>query len=136
MRGINVIQGISQYNSFQSSYKIASIPRLSEVTLENEELKNVNLEDSKNGSESLMEVIPEPFLDLRPRFSDLNNVSINFNKGDDYGYLGADSSIDNLDVKKAIADMKKDSIFRDYQYFVGSSKNINFESEDGKVVIK
>ena len=38
-----------------------------------------------------------------------------------YELKGADSDITKLDVEKAISDMKKDSVFEQYQFFVGKS---------------
>lgn len=39
-----------------------------------------------------------------------------------YELKGEDSDIANLDVEKALSDMKKDQILQQYQYFVGESK--------------
>lgn len=76
--------------------------------------------------------------DKRPRFSNLSDVSLNFNKNDDYSFLGSEADINSLDMKKAISDMKKDKIFEDYQFFVGTSDNVRqmFNSEDGKIIKK
>ena len=37
-----------------------------------------------------------------------------------YDMKGADSDIRNLDVKKAVSDMKKDEVLHQYQFFAGS----------------
>lgn len=66
----------------------------------------------------------------------LEDISITFNKEDDFGYIGRDKDIRSLDVEKAIDDMRKDQILQQYQYFVGSSRNIVSESEDGTVIQK
>lgn len=39
-----------------------------------------------------------------------------------YELKGADSDINNLDVEKAISDMKKDQVLMQYQFFVGESQ--------------
>lgn len=39
-----------------------------------------------------------------------------------YELKGADSDITNLDVEKALSDMKKDQVLLQYQFFVGESK--------------
>ena len=72
------------------------------------------------------------------RMADLENVSIKFNKEDSFGYIGMDSSLDNLDMQKAISDMQKDQVLQSYQYFVGNAGSIYGEqsSEDGMVVLK
>lgn len=66
-----------------------------------------------------------------------SDVSLTFQKENDFGYLGSNSSLDNLDVQKAISDMKKDSVLQQYQFFVGSSTDLTkFASEDGTVIQK
>ncbi len=45
--------------------------------------------------------------------------------------IGSQSNIEELDMTKAISDMKKDSVLHEYQYFVN-----NFYSPDGSVVKK
>ena len=46
--------------------------------------------------------------------------------------------LDNLDMQKAISDMRKDQVLQGYQYFVGSSRNLftGQTSEDGVVILK
>lgn len=39
-----------------------------------------------------------------------------------YELKGVDSDIANLDVQKALSDMKKDQVLQQYQFFVGESK--------------
>ena len=39
----------------------------------------------------------------------------------DFEVIGRDSKLEDLDVDKAISDMKRDSILQDYQYFVGNA---------------
>lgn len=39
-----------------------------------------------------------------------------------YELKGVDSDIVNLDVEKALSDMKKDEVLKQYQFFVGGSK--------------
>ena len=73
--------------------------------------------------------------DKRSKQADLENISLTFHKEETFDYIGSESGLANLDMQKAISDMKKDSILQDYQYFVGSSKNI-FSSEDGMVLPK
>ena len=80
-------------------------------------------------------VIIEPIEDKRPSKVDLNEVSMSFNRQEDYGFIGKDKDLSLLDMEKAISMMKQDSILQDYQYFVGSSKDI-FSSEDGRVIAK
>ena len=61
---------------------------------------------------------------------------------EDYGYIGQESSLENLDMQKAISDMKKDSVLQEYHYFLGAPENtsgagmIQSASEDGRVILK
>lgn len=72
------------------------------------------------------------------RVADLDQVSLKFNKEESFGYIGMDSSLDNLDMQKAISDMQKDQVLQSYQYFVGSAGSLFGEqsSADGMVVPK
>ena len=67
----------------------------------------------------------------------VQDLSLSFNLQEDYGYLGKDSNIENLDVQKAISDMRKDQVLQQYQYFVGDSRKLlQKASEDGLVFLK
>ncbi len=80
------------------------------------------------------------------RVANLQEISLTFNKKDDYGYIGKDSSLESLDMQKAISDMQKDSILQEYQYFVGSANGfvpmeqgmgiLQSASQDGIVIQK
>lgn len=72
------------------------------------------------------------------RMADLEQVSLKFNREDSFGYIGMDSSLENLDMQKAISDMRKDQVLQGYQYFVGSAGSLfgEMSSEDGTVVMK
>ena len=72
--------------------------------------------------------------DNRPKTTNLENISLTFNKDEDFGYIGNDSDIMKLDMEKAISDMKKDQAFEQYQFFVGSGKTM--QNEDGSVFLK
>ena len=66
----------------------------------------------------------------------LEDISITFNKQEGFGYIGQDKDIQTLDVQKAISDMKKDQVLQQYQYFVGSARNLMAQSADGTVITK
>ena len=78
--------------------------------------------------------------DNRPKTADLENISLTFNAGETFDYIGKDSDLSLLDTEKLISDMKKDSVLDQYRYFVGSEEaNKVFYgslSEDGIVVMK
>lgn len=72
------------------------------------------------------------------RMANLEQVSLKFNREGSFDYIGMDSSLENLDMQKAISDMQKDQVLQGYQYFVGSAGSLSGEmsSEDGTVVMK
>ncbi|MCM1193215.1 MAG: hypothetical protein NC123_08090 [Butyrivibrio sp.] len=50
---------------------------------------------------------------------------------------GGVGDIQSPDIEKAIDDMKKDKILQQYQYFIGSSRNLyGGENADGMVIQK
>lgn len=113
-----------------------SAPKVSE---QKTELQNVNLTEEKNDglSQSSTAAVPETELKKVDKIANLEEVSLSFNKEDDFGYIGRDSDIFKLDVEKAISDMKRDSVLEEYQYFVGSSQTLTEQqSADGVVIPK
>lgn len=52
------------------------------------------------------------------------DLPLKFNRGEDYSYIGKDRDLANLDMQKAISDMKKDSMLQQYQFFIGRSNNL------------
>lgn len=111
---------------YMQDYRINDIPRVDAPKPEPAQVKE-NTEAAKPS------VTIEPIEDRRPRSVDPNEVSLSFNKNNDYGYIGKDKDLSLLDMEQAISMMRQDSILQDYQYFVGSSKDI-FNSEDGRVI--
>lgn len=127
------INSLSEYGGF--NYKVVDIPQV--------DLETVKKQDAalKAKEESLPEIpaVTEPKVpDTRSRMADLDDVSLTFNTGDDYSYIGSDFEIGSLDIEQAISDMKRDSILQDYQYFVGSTDGLapSSANEDGKVFLK
>lgn len=120
--------GYGGFGAFQSDYRINNIPKaddLQKVTpvKETEPVK-------KSEARPLVEEI-----DTRPRATDPNSISLTFDKNSEFSSIGRDMDIELLDMEKAISTMKQDSLFQEYQYFVGSSNNV-FSSEDGMVIAK
>ena len=83
-------------------------------------------------------VTHETSVTVRPERKDtaLEDISITFNRQEDFEYIGRDSDIRGLDVKKAIDDMKRDQVLQQYQYFVGSSRGQDETEEADGVVIR
>ena len=113
---------------YMQDYRISDIPRIDSV-------KEAPAKTQENPEGTKPSVSIEPIEDRRPKSVDPNEVSISFNKNDDFGYIGKDKDLSLLDMEQAISMMRQDSILQDYQYFVGSSKDI-FNSEDGRVIAK
>lgn len=131
------------YNSFHNNFGVQQVQTTyvdapvkpvgpDEVSDQN---KQLNLPEQSDNLTSVKETVQE---NSASRMADLDNVFLKFNKEDSFGYIGADSSLDNLDMQKAISDMQKDQVLQSYQYFVGSAGNLFGEqsSADGVVVLK
>lgn len=132
------IQGISDYNSFFQNYRIPSVP---EQDAEKVIVKPAEAGVSPaagEGQKLLAAAEQEEVRNPVRKNADLENISLKFNTGEDYGYIGKDSDIASLDMQKAISDMKKDSVLEQYQYFVGSVKTFSDEMNpaDGIVIKK
>lgn len=121
------IYGINPYVNFQSDYRINDIAK---VKPQDEVIKVQ--EEQVNASENLASLQIEP---IAQKSVNPNEISIKINKNDDFSYIGKDKDIKSLDMKKAISDMRQDSILQEYQYFVGNAKNV-FQSADGSVIAK
>lgn len=125
--------GISDYSSYFQNYRIPNIPEIKPVQ-QHEQLQ----QEPVNNQEKMVITEQEPVRNQAGKIADLENISLKFNTGEDYGYIGKDSDIEQLDIQKAISDMQKDSILQQYQYFVGSSQNLMTENifDDGIVIPK
>lgn len=128
------INGINNYSNFINNYRIPSIPSVSvdEVKRQDEELKKLS------SSPALESTLQDAVSSAKPRNdAALEDISITFNKGDDYGYIGKDSDIYSLDVENAISDMQKDNVLKQYQYFVGNTgTGALVDNADGVVIPK
>lgn len=131
------VNGIGEYGGF--GYKVFDIPKVDFETVKKQD-------EAQRIAEEALPVIEAPQVieespkepDNRSRIANLEDVSITFNQGEDYGYIGSDFEIGGLDMEKAVSEMRRDKILEDYQYFVGPSQNLDtgFASDDGKVFLK
>lgn len=131
------------YGSFYDSYSVQQIqtPYVNEPANPGvvEDVSEQNRQpDQPRQSDNLTTEAKSVQENSASRMADLDNVSLKFNKEESFGYIGADSSLDNLDMQKAISDMQKDQVLQSYQYFVGSADSLfgGLPSEDGTVVLK
>lgn len=128
----------SDYGGFYNSYKMPDIPRVDTATVKEQDAQRKALENGPAEIPVVPEVKAPEVPDTRTRTADLDNISLTFNTGDDYSYIGSEFAIEDLDMEKAISDMRKDKILEDYQYFVGNSSDIKpvDGNADGTVVLK
>jgi len=129
----------SDYGGFYNNYRTNQIPKVDVATVREQD-------EAKRAAEAAVPSIPvveetkpsEAVIDNRSRMADLENISLSFNKGDDFSYIGSDYAIADLDMEKAISDMRKDKILEDYQYFVGNREGygLNTPADDGQVFLK
>ena len=117
-----------------TNYRMPSIPSVS--------LEEVRRQDraAKATSEIMPvepqnEVLAEPSVPRKPNAS-LENISITPLKQDDFGTIGRDRDLMALDMQKAISDLQKDELLKDYRVFVGANREGGMESADGIVIPK
>ncbi len=124
------IGGIGDYSSILSNYRIPVIPTVSveEVRRQTEQNAAVVSPATEPVSSATSAVVRKPD-------AALEDISLTFNRQDDFGYIGSESDIRSLDMEKAISDMRKDEVLQQYQYFVGSARAI-LDNPDGTVIAK
>lgn len=132
----------SDYGGFYNNYKLNNIPKVDVETVkaqdEEKRLQDLNVPQIP----VVEEIKAEPKVDNRSRSADLENISLTFNKGDDFSYIGSEFEIGSLDMEQAISDMRKDKVLEDYQFFVGTSSEAGpvdaqaLATDDGKVFLK
>ena len=109
--GIRPYAGFYEYNSIRSAEL-----RSSQVMAANEQSAKDAMDGERKNSQST--VVPE---------AAQNFTSFDFAQSYDpnasYDLKGTDSDINNLDTMKAISDLDKDLVLRQYQYFVGTKDN-------------
>lgn len=136
------INGLGEYGGFYGNYKVVDIPKVDvETVKKQDEQKNVS-QNSAGLAQGISDYTAtkdvDAVVDKRSKTANLEDISLTFNAGEDFSYLGSEAEIGKLDIQQAISDMKKDSILEDYQYFVGPSANLfnSVNSEDGMVFLK
>ncbi len=126
--------GIGRIGGFYQNYSVDSIQKVDLETVKaQDEAKKQQETQIPAGSVS---IDTAPADDKRSKTADLENISLNFNAGETYDYIGKDSELSSLDMEQAISDMKKDQVLEQYQYFVGTDLNQTFASNDGTVILK
>jgi hypothetical protein len=128
------IRMLSGYDSYRPYYRTSEIPVVSTEEVKQQEMQKeqpkLTIAEEPNS-----QLPQQPSEDFRTRTADLENISLTFNKEETFDYIGTESGLADLDMQKAISDMRKDEILQGYQYFVGSANTL-FQSEDGMVIPK
>lgn len=120
--------GINGNFNILSLYSINEIPKVNvealkpEQTLADEKPANAAGQNEKMGAPAREEI----------KNANIDDISMTFNLGENFGYIGRDRDTELLDMQKAVSEAKSDTVLRDYQYFVGNGKPV-YESEDGSV---
>lgn len=124
----------STYNSMLSNYKVPTIPTISVEGVRRQDA--LKLKEQNVAGLNAYETPSDPV--VRKPDAPLEDIALTFHRQDDFSYLGQDSDIHSLDVERAITDMQKDKMLRQYQYFVGSARNVyeSTQSPDGIVIPK
>lgn len=132
------IQGFGQYGGL---YRQSRVSPIRQVTPEEVRRQDDAAARQERESQSVSALQKEyaPASDQRSRMADLENISLTFNEGETYDYIGKDASLENLDMMSAISDMQKDKVLQQYQYFVGPQdlhNQVISSGEDGIVIQK
>ena len=117
------IQLLSGFGNMQSYYRTSEIPAVS--------VEEIKKSQQAQTPEKEAQALPYSSQEIQPV-----HISLTFNKEESYDYIGSESGLANLDVQKAVSDMRKDSVLQEYQYFVGSAQNLLKETQDGIVIPK
>lgn len=128
--------GIGNYIGIQPYYRTPEIKQAEDVAAQSVQNVQENTAAQVNVQPQEENAAAESAGSLnRPSAIDPSELSLTFHKEESFDYLGSESGLMNLDMEKAISDMKKDSILQDYQYFVGSTMK-TVDPEDGMVFKK
>ncbi len=122
-----------------SGYRPWDIPREIPQHKPVEEIRNPDIKQDPSAQPQSQTEGKEdyaPLNDNRSRTANLEDVSLTFNKEESFDYIGSDSGLENLDMQKAISDMKKDEVLQGYQYFVGSAQNLVLQNSDDGAVFR
>ncbi|MCR4990385.1 MAG: hypothetical protein K6A38_05915 [Lachnospiraceae bacterium] len=122
--GIQFHNGLDNYLAYNSYIK--NIPQVTP--------KEVKTAEEAKAAEQLSQVKEQEISRVEVQNAKLEDISLTFNKEDDFSNIGSEVSVKSLDMEKAISNMRKDDILSEYSYFVGSSKDLF--TGDGIVIAK
>ena len=137
------IEKVGSYGGLYGNYKAQNIQTVDVETVKAQDAKKFAEEEAAltgrqqdTKADAVSSAGAKENIQERSRIANLEDVSLTFNKSEDFGYIGRDVSLSNLDMEKAISDMRKDQVLEQYQYFVGSAKEMLGSFADGVVIRK
>lgn len=122
------ISGIGASYSYGSyANRISASNTDEEINRAGQVSQSVSIEPSISDENQQQENKPET---LKTTPESLNRFVFDFKKHNEYNLVGATSKMEDLDIDKALSDMKKDSVLDQYKFFV---KSTLISNEDGSV---
>lgn len=119
---------IGQYSGLNNVHSISNITQVDTGELLRQQNEKQDVKQVENTSQNQR----IPVENAR-----LENISLGFNKSDTYDFIGRDKDTTNLDIAKAVDEMRKDQMLEQYQFFVGTRPDdMMYQSGDGVVVRK
>ena len=115
-----------QISQASQTSQASQISQTSQISQKDEKNQSVQINEaslqgnSQQGNES----------NKAPRTADPQDFVFDFKQNNQYNLVAAKSKVEDVDVEKALSDMKKDSVLDQYKFFVKSSLVNN---EDGTV---
>ncbi|NLG02745.1 MAG: hypothetical protein GX567_02750, partial [Clostridia bacterium] len=106
------VNGIGQYDLFKQysqniDHNRIQINNHEKISALEPSIKDVKSNDVRqHEAEETLSPAQNRRLDSRTRASELEDISLNFNKNEEKSLLGKDSNLADLDVEKAISDMR------------------------------
>ena len=127
------IGGFEDYSSYLQNYRVPEIPSVSleEVRRQDQQKK---AEDLLSGMGSAAQPQASPAQPRRDAL--LEDISLTFNRNDDFGFLGRESDIALLDAEANVSESKKDDILQQYSFFAGGKGGNLVDNADGLVIAK
>ena len=119
--GISSYWGFYDYNSIQSEESDKTGGGASPIAKQSG-MRNIPEEEPEDGRDWEPDSLNQPADDV-PDYT-VAEYTERYQPYFEYDLSGADSDICQLDVTRAISDMQKDQVLQQYQFFVGSSRDM------------
>ena len=126
------IGGFEDYSSYLQNYRVPEIPSVSleEVRRQDQQHKAAEASQGLATSQSTS-VAQAPRKDAL-----LEDISLTFNRSEDFGFLGRESDLALLDAETVVSEARKDDILQQYQFFAGGKSANIVDNADGLVIAK